>query len=153
MEWEGETFENDPDDPGGATKFGIDQRSHPTLNIKALTKDQAEQIYLDEYKASRASKLTYPLNYVFFDAVVNCGESRATKLLQRAVGATPDGFWGPLTEDKYQDFLQSNDVTELCADVIDERDAFYRAIGHGRLGKFLTGWTNRTKSLSKFFDI
>jgi lysozyme family protein len=35
--------ERDPDDPGGLTKFGIDQRSHPTVDINALRLEQAKQ--------------------------------------------------------------------------------------------------------------
>jgi lysozyme family protein len=30
-------YVNDPDDPGGETKFGITKRNYPTLNIKSLT--------------------------------------------------------------------------------------------------------------------
>src|SRR6478735_11274468 len=43
--WEGAAYENVPGDPGGPTKYGIDQRSHPDVNIRALTKEQAKAIY------------------------------------------------------------------------------------------------------------
>ena len=33
---------NHPDDPGGLTKYGISQRSYPTLNIATLTLANAE---------------------------------------------------------------------------------------------------------------
>ena len=41
--------EHDPDDPGGLTKFGIDQRSHPHLNIAKLTKPDAIGVYHRDY--------------------------------------------------------------------------------------------------------
>lgn len=36
---------NDPADPGGLTKYGISQRAHPTVNISALTENDAIEIY------------------------------------------------------------------------------------------------------------
>jgi len=40
FKWEGTYYEDDKDDPGGATKFGIDQRSHPHVDIRNLTAEQ-----------------------------------------------------------------------------------------------------------------
>lgn len=48
FQWEG-GYVNDPQDPGGETKYGISKRFHPNVNIKALTPDQATQIYYNEY--------------------------------------------------------------------------------------------------------
>ncbi len=42
--WEG-GYEDDPDDPGEETKFGISKRSYRALNIAALTRDEAVAIY------------------------------------------------------------------------------------------------------------
>ena len=38
-------YVNDPLDPGGETKFGISKRSYPTLDIAALTREDARAIY------------------------------------------------------------------------------------------------------------
>ena len=35
----------DKNDPGGATKYGISQKAYHTLNIRALTLDDAKKIY------------------------------------------------------------------------------------------------------------
>lgn len=35
----------DPNDKGGTTKFGISQRAYPNVDIKNLTRQQAELIY------------------------------------------------------------------------------------------------------------
>ena len=39
----------DKNDPGGATKYGISQKAYPTLNIKALTVEEAKKIYYCDY--------------------------------------------------------------------------------------------------------
>ena len=40
---------SDPDDRGGMTKFGISQRAHPELDIPNLTKEEAKQVYFEDY--------------------------------------------------------------------------------------------------------
>jgi lysozyme family protein len=46
--WEG-GYENDPEDPGGETKFGISKRSYPSLDIAGLTRDHAIAIYYRDW--------------------------------------------------------------------------------------------------------
>ena len=46
---EGRVYENNPDDPGGETKYGICKKSFPSLDIKNLTEDQAKDIYYKNY--------------------------------------------------------------------------------------------------------
>ena len=122
FEWEG-GYENDPDDPGGETNFGIDKRSHPEVDIRHLTLEGARAIYWTEYwQKNGCEALPYPLGEVFFNACVNCGPARAKRLL--AQGKTPGGF-------------------------LDAQEAFYRGLAraHPALCKFLKGWLNRTAAL------
>jgi lysozyme family protein len=42
-------YVNNPNDRGGATKFGISQASYPSLNIATLTRPEAEKIYYNNY--------------------------------------------------------------------------------------------------------
>ena len=46
FKWEGTVFEKDPDDPGGATKFGIDQMSHLTVErvINFMKKNEGVEV-------------------------------------------------------------------------------------------------------------
>ena len=121
---EGRAYENDPDDSGGATKFGIDQRSHPDVDIKNLTEDQATDIYWSEWVKDGCDHLPSPLDWIYFDACVNCGNYRASKFLD-ASGRDPK---------KFQQL----------------RIAFYYRLAdqNPRLNKFLKGWINRVNDLS-----
>lgn len=95
----GSKFVNDPDDPGGATRWGISQRAYPSLDIRNLTEAQAKQIYfVDYWKAAHCAEIPEPLAVAVFDAAVNQGVGAAVTLLQEAVKANPDGQWGPKTQ-------------------------------------------------------
>ena len=129
IEIEGRKYENDPDDPGGASKFGIDQRSHPTVNIRSLTEEQATQIYWDEYwQKNTCDVMPYPLGEAFFDVCVNNGRSRADQLLS---------------------------VSGDAKSFLDERDAFYKRLARLRpkSAKYLKGWLNRDVSLRKHLGL
>lgn len=144
MKWEGEVYENDPDDAGGATKFGIDQRSHPEVNIRNLTRDQAKAIYRAEYwNGVRAEQLPWPLNWIVTDIAVNNGPGRAVKWLQEALGVKIDGKIGPQTI-----FSANNAIPNVIAlRLLNRREIFYRSIAKGSQAKFLRGWLNRNNSL------
>ena len=47
--WEGTAFEDDPHDPGGATRFGISKRSYPNLDIEGLTREEAVAVYYRDF--------------------------------------------------------------------------------------------------------
>jgi lysozyme family protein len=94
---EGE-LSDDPNDPGGLTKYGISQRSYPNIDIKALTLDEAKSIYKRDYwNALQMEHLPDGIRFDLFDMAVNSGVSQAVKTLQRAVGAGEDGRLGPVT--------------------------------------------------------
>jgi len=128
-EWEGTVFENDPDDPGGATKYGIDQRSHPNVDIKNLTAEEATDIYWQEWVKDGCEHLPQPLDWLFFDAAVNCGLGRAQQFLNASVRDPK----------KFQ----------------QERSDFYTRLAEQkpRLAKFKKGWLARVNDLSKVAGI
>ena len=91
-------YVNDSNDPGGETKFGISKRSYPHENIRELTLDQAKQIYLRDYwNRCQCAQLPAMIRVHVFDAAVNSGTVQASKWLQRAVRADPDGVIGAQT--------------------------------------------------------
>ena len=96
-------YVNDPVDPGGETNMGISKRAYPYLNIKELTKKDAEDIYFKDYwLKAKVSKVPEELRMIYFDMVVNMGRSRAVKILQTAIttkgiDTKVDGGIGPQT--------------------------------------------------------
>jgi len=122
---EGRELEDDKDDPGGRTKFGIDQRSHPNVDIKNLTDEEATQIYWLEWQKDGCEHLPTPLDWIYFDACVNCGTSRAMKFLKASARDAK----------KFQ----------------EERIDFYNRLAdqNPRLSKFRKGWIARVNDLSR----
>lgn len=92
-------YVNDPDDRGGQTKYGISARAYPKLDIKALTRDQAVEIYRADYWERHGfHRLEHPvLAAKVFDVAVTVGPGRAVRWLQKAAGAPQDGLIGPVT--------------------------------------------------------
>lgn len=89
LQWE-KGYVNDPDDPGGETKWGISKRYHPTLDIKNLTPQEAAEIYYEEYwRPSKAYEHSIPLCTVVFDTAVLCGVGRATQWYRESEGDIP----------------------------------------------------------------
>jgi lysozyme family protein len=86
LKWEG-TYSNDPNDPGGETKYGISKRAYPYLDIKNLTLDEAQEIYRTEYwEEAVCNMFPEPFDMVLFDTAVNMGSGRAKTLLQNRKG-------------------------------------------------------------------
>tara|TARA_R100001244_G_C5161867_1_gene131075 strand:- start:16 stop:492 length:477 start_codon:yes stop_codon:yes gene_type:complete len=78
-------YVNDPDDPGGETKYGISKKTFPDVDIKSLTVEQAIDIYKKEYwKPSKVEMLPDRLWSIYFDMAVNMGIKRACEILQKA---------------------------------------------------------------------
>lgn len=144
LKWEGTVFENDPDDPGGATKFGIDQRSHPKEDIRNLTRERAAEIYWTEYWTKcRAHEMPAKLGEVVANIAVNAGHGRASKWLQTIVGTLPDGIIGKATLEAVARW----NPDQLAKALLDRTEEHYRSIAKGRLAKFLKGWLNRNNDL------
>jgi type VI secretion system secreted protein VgrG len=155
--------ENDPDDPGGVTKYGIDRSAHQNLSaddIRNLTEDQAVEIYFTgEWPNSHANQLAFPLGEIAFDMTILDGRGRAMRALQSAcglTGAAVDGGWGPTTLDAATKTAEDPDQLMRAADrMLDWRAARYHNLveDNPKLGKFLKGWLNRTNALRKFLDV
>jgi lysozyme family protein len=108
-------YVNDADDPGGATNHGVTLATLRRLrrdidgdgqiglsDVKALTRDQAKAIFLDDYYVKPGiGHLPEVLRASVFDMYVNAG-SRAVSLLQGLLNdmgqkLTVDGVIGPKT--------------------------------------------------------
>ncbi|KAA2317341.1 peptidoglycan-binding protein [Pseudooceanicola sediminis] len=108
-------YVNDPDDPGGATNFGVTLATMRRLgldldhdgdvnvaDIRALKRDQAVGIFVDHYfHRPGIDRLPETLWASVFDMHVNAG-SNAVKILQRLLcqmgwDVSVDGIIGPQT--------------------------------------------------------
>lgn len=154
MDFEGEVYECDPDDPGGATKFGIDQRSHPGTIIKTLTRERAERIYLEEFWRDFSSELPSPLALVAFDFCVNAGVGAAAKAMQRAVGVgVIDGYVGPMTRGAIRSAIANGQGALIEAFTL-RRINFYERLSmqKPKMHKFLKGWLRRARTIKGWAD-
>ncbi|HKM99856.1 MAG TPA: glycosyl hydrolase 108 family protein [Candidatus Binataceae bacterium] len=141
-------YSSNPADPGGATSFGISARSHPGLDVAALTRDAAVKIYWREWwlrfgfaqlPAAAAAKT--------FDLAVNIGAGPAIECLQRALRACAL----PVTENGVLDAATAAaaaraDPAALIAALRSESAAYYRlvAANHKPSAGFLKGWLIRS---------
>lgn len=149
------TWENVSGDAGGLTKWGIDQRSHPSLDIKNLTQAQAEEIYWREYWLPIAAD-TLPAGWgeVLADIKINGGNG--PKMAQKAintVGYVPplivDGKIGPITVDGMK-----KTGTKGIKAILNARDARYRTLAaKPSQAKFLKGWLARDNDLRKYLGL
>ncbi|TMM54883.1 holin-associated N-acetylmuramidase [Sulfitobacter sabulilitoris] len=106
-------FVNDPDDPGGATNFGVTIHTMRRLgldldhdgvvdadDVRALTRAQAVEIFERHYfEKPLIAELPQPLQASVFDMYVNAG-ANAVRILQRLLGdmghsVAVDGALGP----------------------------------------------------------
>lgn len=136
-------YVNHPSDPGGETKYGISKRAYPSLDIASLTEEQAVHIYVSDYwKKIKGDQLPSGVDCVVMDTAVNSGISRATKWLQRMVGATPDGVIGPMTLAAVRDVYEQ-DPKQLINDYMDYRLGFLKKLK--TWDTFGRGWSRRVE--------
>lgn len=120
------------------TKYGISAMSYPNLNIRSITLSDAKHIYFSDFwKPLQLDKFKFSMQFQIFDAAVNHGKKRAILLLQKAVGATPDGIIGPRTM-RAVGVLDENDLLMLY---VGERLKFYTELK--TFTTFGRGWVKR----------
>lgn len=144
-----------PGDRGGLTKFGIDQRSHPSVNIRELTFDQAVMIYLHDYwLPCRAEEFPPGYGEVIFDIRVNGGNG--PRLLQEAMASVgcyigaADGIIGPKTKAA----MAQAGTGGLKEFLLKRRERYINlAENDPSDAQFLDGWLNRNHDLAKFVGI
>lgn len=147
-------FVDDPDDHGGATNFGITQRTLDEYrkvhlgfpaHVVDLKPDDARAIYQDIFWPPFAEIVSPELATVLFDQAVLRGPEKVVALLQELIGVKVDGVMGPNT---------IGGANRLAGDELAFR--FVRASHHRYTDivrrdpsqiKFLDGWEDRLFSL------
>lgn len=131
-------FVDHPSDPGGATNYGISQRSYPGEDIRGMTTERAAHIYRRDFWGPAGCDAVPPeVKFDLFDMAVNSGISRAVKTLQQAAGVTADGVLGPQTLQA----VQSMPATRLMARFNGRRLAFMAGLSNWPA--FSRGWALR----------
>jgi lysozyme family protein len=88
-------YEDNPNDPGGATNMGVEQRDLPDIDIRTLTVAQATAYYAQNYWKSYYSQIdSQAIANKLFDLGVLFGVQTAIKFLQSTLGISTDGVFG-----------------------------------------------------------
>lgn len=164
-------WSDDPEDTGGATKYGVSLTFAKSTRDKMFDKDGDGRITRNDIKlltkADAAAAFRkyfwnkpYGLDsldsdkkaYVVFDAAMNNGPANATRFIQRACrtlgyNLEVDGVYGPMTKKA----LEDAPVDEFCEAFLDYRERFFHAIVKNRPSQkvFLKGWLNRINAIRK----
>ncbi len=137
-------FVNDPDDPGGATNFGVTIHTMRRLgldltgdgdvdidDVRKLTQTQAVDIFIKHYfERPLIGELPAPLHATVFDMYVNAG-GNAVKILQqllREMGydISVDGALGPQSLTAVQNAMCKGADTFVDAYGIARRNYYFR---------------------------
>lgn len=130
-------YVNNPNDPGGETKYGISKRSYPTLDIKNLTIDMARAIYLRDFWKPLGDDVHPAIKFQAFDFAVNSGIQTAIRKLQQAIGVADDGHFGPVSRAAIKNMFP---VTVLFL-YNEKRIEFYTSLS--TFPTFGRGWMRR----------
>jgi len=173
-----DTYTNDPDDAGGATKYGITLATLREFDmdldgdgdvdendVKLISADDAKFIYDKNYwKLSQADKIKDEWVAIYhFDTSVNMGVRTACKLFQKSLNDTLhlinrdddklliDGMIGPHTLSVVEIVLEKA-PNRLYHNMIMNRVKRYVSFVKNRTTnlKYLMGWVNRSYHFTSY---
>ncbi|MGJ4928160.1 glycoside hydrolase family 108 protein [Bradyrhizobium sp. HKCCYLS2038] len=140
-------YSNHPDDPGGATMWGITKRDYdafrkrkglPPRDVRLMTVAERDEIYRGKYwNGSRCDEVPDGIDYCLFDGSVNSGVAQSVKWMQRALGVKDDGHIGDHT------LLAASqaDADDVISAMCQQRRAFMRSLKTFKV--FGKGWIRR----------
>jgi len=141
-----------PDGRKGSTMLGVTQYNweqhvgHQVTHdqMRKLTSADVEPLYKKKYwDVVRADELPSGIDYAVFDMGVNAGPGRSVKLMQSALGVTPDGGFGAIT----MAAVQAADPVKLIEKFSQEKETFYRSLDTFTV--YGTGWLNRVADVKQ----
>jgi hypothetical protein len=142
-------------DRGGLTKYGIAQNFNPEVDVANLTLDEAIAHYREKYwpEAEKLPDSAPNLQALYFEGYMNMGRG-ATKSLQRAIGADPDGIFGPRSLKALNESLDRRGEAGVIREYLWQRAEHYRRIWRNNPSqeKFKDGWQNRVDDVGYFYD-
>ena len=141
-----------PDGRKGSTMLGVTQYNweqhvgHQVTHdqMRKLTPADVEPLYKKKYwDVVRADELPSGIDYLVFDMGVNAGPGRSIKIMQTALGVTPDGGFGAIT----MAAVQAADPVKLIERFSQEKEAFYRSLE--KFTVYGEGWLNRVAAVKQ----
>lgn len=160
--WEG-GWSNHPEDPGGATNFGITESTYRHAvrdgviepvsgGVRRLSRREARDIYREYYWVAPGLKdysLPAGVDLVVFDAAVNQGPARAVRFLQQAVNdmrpasaaLAVDGVLGPRTQEAVRAACTKGGRVGLLQHFTVRRMLHWSSLSH--MASFGLGWFRR----------
>jgi lysozyme family protein len=156
-------FNNDPQDAGGATNYGVslrwlkaqglledleqqDRTQDEIAVVREMTQEQAEALYKaywwNPYNYSAIDSQLVATK--IFDCAVNMGAPRAHRIVQTCLGFPPDQRDGILGSKSMAE-INAAGAAPLIVQIQNLQAAFYRqlAAANPARQKFLQGWLNR----------
>ena len=135
-----------PDGREGSTMLGVTQYNWENWAGHEVTQDQMKKLTPEDVKpfykkkfwdVCRCDDMPSGIDYLVFDFAVNAGCGGSAKILQKAVGVTPDGGIGPMTLAA----VNAIPETELIEKFSEAKEAFYRSLDN--FDVYSKGWLNR----------
>jgi lysozyme family protein len=135
-------YVDNPNDSGGATNFGITQADMPGQDMKELTQAQAITYYFEHFVKQFYTQITNQLVLdKLFDMGVLFGVVTAVRILQKTVGAMPDGSFGEETLEDVNAFNSVTLLTNYKVLLCEHANAVVNS--NPKDSVFLTGWRSR----------
>ena len=141
-------FVDHPKDPGGRTNMGITQAVYEKYLNRTVTEEEMKNIKIGDvriiYKENywdkiKGDDLPSGVDFCVFDWAVNSGVSRASKALQKIIGAKADGVIGPNTLKA----VESADSEVIIQQLTEAREDFYKRLS--TFDTFGKGWLSRNE--------
>lgn len=161
LSWETNKYTNNKYDKGGPTKYGItlatwrrvgyDKNGDGVLNekdVKLLTEDDFRCVFKHNFwNACQADNINdQNVANMLVDFAYNSGISRASKYIQKIVGATVDGIIGTKTIGKINGYKLGQKA--LFDSLKKERIKYLKEIGVGSQKIYLKGWLRRVSYIT-----
>lgn len=139
--------ENVDGDPGGVTKWGIDKKNNPTLDITNLTlADAIKHFHEGEWTKIHGDALPEPWAVALFDIAINPGLI-CIHWTQDILGIHADGVIGPVTIGAINAARPA-----LLRALFAKRDIYYQTRGRWA-DKFRQGWLDRNQALRNSLNL
>lgn len=147
---DGQPYHVTPGDPGGATAWGVTQRTYDAwrdthglqhVSVANMSQSECALLYRAAYwQPVRGDDLPLGVGLAVFDFGVTAGPRTSAKILQNCVGVEADGVIGQHTLQETACWSPAGLVARLC----DAQGDYYRSLAN--FDRFGRGWLNRTEA-------